>query len=132
MSFTRDFTAQPADIDELGHVNNAVWVRWVQEIALAHWYAIAPAEHQATYFWVIIRHEIDYRGNLTVGETATAETWVGEPGRVRFDRFVRFVKDGRTLVEAKTTWAPIEKASGKLVRITLELAAPFLNSSLRA
>lgn len=125
-AFTRDFTARAEHIDELGHVNNAVWVQWVQEIALAHWYAIAPAEHQARYVWVILRHEIDYRGNLTEGETTTAETWVGEPGRVRFDRFVRFTKDGRTLVEARTTWAPIEKASGRPVRITPELAAPFL------
>ncbi|MES2755473.1 MAG: thioesterase family protein [Pseudomonadota bacterium] len=127
MAFTRTFTAQPADIDELGHVNNAVWVQWIQEIALAHWYAIAPAEHQTRYVWVILRHEIDYRGNLGEGESATGETWVGVPGRVRFDRFVRFARDGKTLVEAKTTWAPIERATGKLVRITPELAAPFLN-----
>lgn len=126
MTFTRSFTAQAEDIDELGHVNNAVWVRWVQEIALAHWYAIAPAAHQAKYVWVILRHEIDYRGNLLEGERVTAETWVGIPKGARFDRFVRFVKDGRTLVEAKTTWAPIEQASGRLVRITPELAAPFL------
>lgn len=126
MTFTRDFSARPEDIDELGHVNNAVWVRWVQDIALAHWYALAPAAHQETYFWVIIRHEIDYRGNLNVGESVTAETWVGTPRGARFDRFVRFVKDGRILVEAKTTWAPIEKATGKLVRITPELAAPFV------
>ena len=126
MSFTRTFTAAPEHIDELGHVNNAVWVQWVQEIALAHWYAIAPPAHQDRYVWVILRHEIDYRGNLTAGETIAAETWVGEPGRVRFDRFVRFTRGGKTLVEAKTTWAPLEKATGRLVRITPELSAPFL------
>lgn len=124
-NFTHIFTAQPEDIDELGHVNNAVWVKWVQEVALGHWYAIAPAEHQARYFWVILRHEIDYRGNLNVGESVVAETWVGEPKGARFDRFVRFTRDGKMLVEAKTTWAPIEKATGRLVRITPELAAPF-------
>lgn len=127
MSFTREFTARPEDIDELGHVNNAVWVRWVQEMSLAHWYAIAPAEHQEKYVWVILRHEIDYRGNLNVGESVTGETWVGTPKGARFDRFVRFVRGGKALVEAKTTWAPIEKATGRLMRITPELAAPFLN-----
>lgn len=131
MTFTREFTARPEHIDELGHVNNAVWVQWVQEIALAHWYAIAPAEHQEKYFWVIIRHEVDYRGNLNEGESCTAQTWVGEPKGARFDRFVRFTKSGKTLVEAKTTWAPIEKASGRLMRITPELAAPFLDSKAR-
>lgn len=126
MSFTRTFTAQLADIDELGHVNNAVWVRWIQDMALAHWYALAPAEHQEKYIWVVIRHEIDYRGNLLEGESAEAETWVGTPKGARFDRFVRFTKDGKLLVDAKSTWAPIEKATGKLMRITPELAAPFV------
>ena len=46
--FHRDFTASEADIDELGHVNNAVWVRWVQDLATAHWAAVAPpAQHAA-------------------------------------------------------------------------------------
>ena len=126
MSFTRTFTARPEDIDELGHVNNAVWVRWIQDMALAHWYALAPVEHQEKYIWVVIRHEIDYRGNLLEGESAEAETWVGTPKGARFDRFVRFTKDGKLLVDAKSTWAPIEKATGKLMRITPELAAPFV------
>ena len=62
--FTQSITAGPADIDELGHVNNAVWVRWIQDIAVAHWAAVAPPEHQAAYVWVVTRHEIDYRGNI--------------------------------------------------------------------
>ena len=123
--FARDFTATAADIDELGHVNNAVWVRWIQEIAVAHWEAVAPAEHRAAYVWVIVRHEIDYRASLLAGETATAETWVGEPKGARYDRFVRFARGGRTLVEAKTTWALLDRASGRLLRVTAEIAAPF-------
>ena len=51
----------PADsIDELGHVNNAVWVQWIQEVALAHWYSVADPRHQDDYIWVVVRHEIDY------------------------------------------------------------------------
>ena len=48
MAFTLEIVAQPADIDELGHVNNAVWVRWIQEVAVAHWQAAAdPADVEA-------------------------------------------------------------------------------------
>lgn len=127
MTFTLAFTAQPEDIDELGHVNNAVWVRWAQDVAGAHWRAIAPAAHQAAYVWVITRHEIDYRGNLLEGESVTAETWVGGPKGARFDRFVRFTgADGRVLVEAVTTWALIDRASRRPIRVTPEIAAPFL------
>jgi acyl-CoA thioester hydrolase len=57
--FEKRITATEADIDELGHVNNAVWVRWIQDVATEHWAAAAAAEHQAAYFWVVIRHEID-------------------------------------------------------------------------
>lgn len=128
MSFAMNFTATPADIDELGHVNNAVWVRWIQDVATAHWAAVAPAEHQAAYVWVVTRHEIDYRGNVAAGETVTAETWVPEaPRGARFDRYVRFAgDDGRVKVEAVTTWALLDRASGRLLRVRPEIAAPFL------
>lgn len=128
--FTRTITAGAADIDELGHVNNAVWVRWIQEIAVAHWQAAAPAEQQAAYIWVVTRHEIDYRGNLHAGESVTAETWVPDPPKgARFDRHMRFVgADGKVLVEAVTTWALLDRASGRLLRVRDDIAAPFLES----
>ena len=89
--FTRAFTAQPGDIDELGHVNNAVWVRWIQDVAVAHWDAVAAPEHRDAFIWVILRHEIDYRGNMVEGATATAETWVADEAKgARFGRHVRF------------------------------------------
>lgn len=126
--FARAFTAQPADIDELGHVNNAVWVRWIQEIATAHWEAVASVEHREAHAWVVTRHEIDYRGNVSTGEAVTGETWIDAPPRgARFDRHVRFVdRAGRTVVEALTTWALLDRASGRLLRVRAEIAAPFL------
>ena len=126
--FTRSFTAAPADIDELGHVNNAVWVRWIQDIAVAHWDAVAPAAHRDAYIWVVTRHEIDYRGNVRVGETVTGETWVPDPPKgARFDRHVRFVDDaGKVVVEAVTTWALLDRATGRLLRVRDDIAAPFL------
>jgi acyl-CoA thioester hydrolase len=129
MRFARDFVAGAEDIDELGHVNNAVWVRWIQEIAIAHWQALAPPEHQRDYVWVVTRHEIDYRGNIKLGERVTGETWVPEaPRGARFDRHVRFVDPrDRVVVEAVSTWALIDRASGRLLRVTAEIAAPFLD-----
>jgi len=126
--FTLTITATPADIDELGHVNNAVWVKWIQDIAVAHWEALAPAEHRAAYIWVVTRHEIDYRGNVAMGETVTGETWVAEPPKgARFDRHVRFTgADGEVKVEAVTTWALLDRATGRLTRVREDVAAPFL------
>ena len=127
--FSKTITAQPDDIDELGHVNNAVWVRWIQDVAVAHWAAVAPPEHRDAYVWVVTRHEIDCRGNVRAGETVTGETWVPDPPKgARFDRHMRFTgADGRVKVEAVSTWAMIDRASGRLVRVRPEIAAPFID-----
>ena len=126
-AFTRDFTAGPGDIDELGHVNNAVWVRWIQHIAVGHWHAIAPDEHRDRYIWVVTRHEIDYRGNIKAGEIAHGRTRVhGEPKGARFGREVQFVDDaGKVLVSALTRWAMLDRNTMRPQRITPEIAAPF-------
>lgn len=125
--FATSFTARKADIDELGHVNNAVWVRWVQQVAVAHWRAVATAEQQAALVWVVTRHEIDYRGNIQVGERVTAETWVAEaPRGARFDRHVRFVgADGQVKVEALTRWALVDRSGGRPQRVTPDIVGAF-------
>ena len=126
--FTQIFTAQPEDIDTLGHVNNAVWVRWIQEMATSHWQAVADPAHIAAYYWVVTRHEIDYRGNIAAGESVTARTWIErEPKGAQFDRRVDFVDaKGKVIVRANTTWAMIDKASGRLAGVRPEVSAPFM------
>lgn len=127
MSFTLAITPSAADIDELGHVNNAAWVRWMQDVATAHWNAVARAEDIAAYVWVVVRHEIDYLGNVGPGEAVKARTWISDPPKgARFDRNIEFANAaGKPVVRAKTTWALIDKASGRLARVRDELAAPF-------
>ena len=129
MAFTLSITAQPSDIDELGHVNNAVWVRWIQDLATAHWQAVAPQQAIDRYIWVVTRHEIDYRGNISAGDIVTGRTWISEPPKgARFWRNVSFTgSDGKIKVAAKTNWAIIERASERPVRVPADLAALFLN-----
>ena len=126
--YTQTFTALPSHIDELGHVNNAVWVDWIQQLATAHWAAVASPEHQAAYIWVVTRHEIDYRGNVALGDSVTGRTWIEKPPRgATFDRRVEFVNGaGKVIVSANTTWAMLDRASGRLIRVPAEVAAPFL------
>ena len=122
------FEAGAADIDMLGHVNNTVFVRWIQEIAIAHWSKVASATHQVAYIWVVTRHEIDYLRSVGLGEIVTGRTWVGDaPHGARFDRHVEFTNgDGKACVRAKTSWAIIDRASGRPIRVPAEVAAPFL------
>jgi acyl-CoA thioester hydrolase len=126
--FEMTFTAAPEHIDELGHVNNAVWVQWIQQVAVAHWDSVADAAHKDAYYWVVIRHEIDYLRAALEGDRIAARTWVGEaPKGARFDRLMEFTgPDGKVCVRAKTQWAIIDKASGRPIRVPLEVIAPFL------
>jgi acyl-CoA thioester hydrolase len=126
--FELTLTAGHEHIDELGHVNNAVWVQWIQQVAVAHWESLADAAHKHAYFWVVVRHEIDYLRAAHAGDRLIARTWVGEaPKGARFDRFVEFTgPDGKTSVRARTQWAIIDKASGRPIRVPPEVVAPFL------
>jgi acyl-CoA thioester hydrolase len=129
--FEKPVTAGAADIDELGHVNNAVWVRWIQDMATDHWRAAADPAHVDAYVWVVVRHEIDYLRAVLPGETVTGRTWVGEaPRGARFDRHVEFTgADGKPRVRARTTWAILDKATGRPLRVPEEVAAPFLRDT---
>jgi acyl-CoA thioester hydrolase len=126
--FELDFVARPEHIDELGHVNNAVWVQWIQQVAVAHWDAVAPKEHRDAYYWVVIRHEIDYLRAAFEGDRITARTWVGEaPKGAKFDRHVEFTgNDGRVCVRSRTDWASIDKAAARPIRVPPEVVAPFM------
>ncbi len=121
------FTAAPEHIDVMGHVNNAVWVQWMEVLATAHWESAARPEHQAKYAWVVTRHEIDYRGNIAEGESVTAETFIPEgPTGARFDRCVEFRNGaGKVIVSARSTWAMIDRVTGRLTRVSPDVAAPF-------
>jgi acyl-CoA thioester hydrolase len=129
--FEITFTAAPEHIDELGHVNNAVWVQWMEQVAVAHWRSVADAEHQDAYFWVVVRHEIDYLRAVLEGERITARTWVGDNLKgAKFDRHIEFVgADGKPRVRSRTDWAIIDKASGRPIRIPPEVVAPFTAAS---
>jgi acyl-CoA thioester hydrolase len=128
--FEMRFIARPEHIDELGHVNNAVWVKWIQDIAVAHWRSLADPVHDAAYFWVVVRHEIDYLRAAHDGDAIVGRTWVGEASLgARFDRFVEFTgPDGKVCIRGKTQWAIIDKAAGRPIRVPAEVIAPFLTS----
>ncbi|MEO0462790.1 MAG: acyl-CoA thioesterase [Pseudomonadota bacterium] len=125
--FTKTFIAGPRHIDELGHVNNAVWVQWIQDLATAHWNAAARAEDRAAFLWVVVRHEIDYRGNIAAGQSAIGETCIPDAPRgatsVREAHFTD--PQGKPLVKARTTWAMLDKDTQRLVRVRSEVLKPF-------
>ncbi len=128
--FEMTFIARPEHIDELGHVNNAVWVQWMEEVATTHWRSVADPDHEKRYFWVVVRHEIDYLRAVLEDERITARTWAGErPQGAKFDRHIEFVgEDRKVRVRSRTDWAIIDRASGRPIRVPPEVVAPFIQA----
>ena len=116
-----------ADIDALGHVNNVVYLRWVQDVAAAHWRYLAPEDEQAGLVWVVTRHEIDYRSAAVLGDEVAVRTWVGEAEGLRFDRHTEMVRksDGKLLARARTVWCPIDAATGRPRRVSATVRQLF-------
>jgi len=118
---------EPADLDQLGHVNNVTYVRWVQEAAVAHWRAVAPVADQSKLFWIVLRHESDYLQPALPGDSIVARTWVGSASRVRFERFTELLRasDRTLLAKARTMWCPIDAQKRRPVAVSRELRASF-------
>ncbi len=118
---------RPEDIDELGHVNNVVYLSWVQDVAIAHWAFLTTPAHRDRVVWVALRHEIDYKAAAMLDDNIVAKTWTGRASGVRFARHTEIIRvtDGKRLATATTLWCPIDRASGRPTRLPTEIAAFF-------
>jgi acyl-CoA thioester hydrolase len=127
--FTLRFPVAAGDIDELGHVNNIVYLRWAQEIAIAHWRARASPEMVAAFVWVVLRHEVDYRAPLELGDEVEARTWVDDaPRGATWARFVAIHKSGaeKPAAQVKSNWALLDTQTRRVKRVPAEIVARFL------
>ena len=117
----------PEDIDEQNHVNNTVYLRWVQQVATAHWRAVATADAQENIGWVVLRHEIDYKTPACVGDEIVLRTWVGKSTRLTFERFteIRRSGDDQLLSNARTLWCPINTQTSRPTRVPAEVREQF-------
>ncbi len=125
--FELTIAIEPSDIDQLGHVNNVTYLRWVQDVAVAHWQAVAPAADQASLRWVVVRHEIDYKQAAYLNDAIVAKTWVGNASRIRFERHTELLRanDRTVLARARTVWCPLDSRTGKPVSVSSQVRAAF-------
>ena len=125
--FELELVVDDADIDELGHVNNVTYLRWVQDVAVAHWLAAASPEDQEKLRWIVLRHEIDYRQAAHAGDTLIVRTWVGDSTRLRFERHTEILRAPARVLLAKavTVWCPIDAVTGRPAAVSPEVRAGF-------
>ena len=125
--FQMEIEVQPADIDGLGHVNNVVYLRWMQEAATAHWETRAPESLRVQVSWVVTRHEIDYKAPAFLGDRVVARTWVGEPTGATWERFIeiRRADNDKLLARGRSVYAALDPRTGKPKRVDPSLQAPL-------
>lgn len=125
MKFSHSFRVPASDIDHFGHVNNVSYVRWVQEVAEAHWNREATTEMRTRYGWMIVRHELDYKKQAFENDEITATTWVGEWTHVTCERFVEIKRGDDLLVKSKTVWCIVDMAKKWPCKIPKDLKELF-------
>lgn len=123
----RTITPRAEDFDELGHVNNVVYLRWVQEMAVTHWHLISPVDRVAGEVWVALKHTIEYRDPIEPGETAEIRTWLGPYKGPRFERNVDIRKPSakRFSARATTEWCRLSSVTRRPLRIDDETLDVF-------
>lgn len=120
-------TVTPADIDDLDHVNNVVYLGWVQDAAAAHWKAVASEDLRSQCRWVVLRHEIDYLASGMLDDELEVFTWVDAPHGPRQLRHVSIqrVSDHKVMAYAQSTWALLDPTTGRPKRISEEIVNTF-------
>ena len=126
--FAIPITPVAGDIDELGHVSNLVYLRWVQDVALAHSNALGwdlPRYYAYGAAFMVRRHEIDYIAQVTLGDELRAETWVETWRMASCIRKTELVRGTTVVARAATTWALIALGSGRPQRIPPDIVELF-------
>lgn len=109
------------EIDEYNHVNNVVYVQWMQNISDAHWKELSKNVENIDYVWFVIRHEVDYKNQAVLGDEVTLRTWVGKTEGIRSIRHFEMYKGETLLVKSQTTFCLLDAKTKKPKRITKEV-----------
>ncbi|CAM1362943.1 acyl-CoA thioesterase [Tenacibaculum xiamenense] len=112
---------QKSEIDEYNHVNNVVYVQWIQNIANEHWQELTKGVESIDYVWFIVRHEIDYKAQAVLNDTITIKTWVGKTEGVKSVRHVEISRGSQVIVKSQTTFCLVDNKTGRPKRITEEI-----------
>jgi len=124
--FRHAIAIKPCDIDHMGHVNNSVYLKWVQDAVVDYWQSVAPADAVASHLWVALKHEISYRKPTFLQDNVVAEV-IAEKVEGARAYFTTVVKRGQdVLSEVKSCWCCLDSASLRPVRLAREVIARFV------
>jgi len=124
--FRHPIAIDPADIDQMGHVNNATYLKWVQEAVVDYWRSVAPPDAVARHLWVALKHEITYLRPTFLQDVVVAEVIAEkvEGARAMFTTVVR--RGEEVLSEIKSSWCCLDAVTHRPARLAREVVARFL------
>jgi len=125
--FEHNIRVSQNDLDELNHVNNVIYVQWINDISKAHWHKRATPEMLKTYIWVVIRHQIDYKNAALLNDKLRLKTYVTLSKGAISKRVVEIYNEftNKLLVKSETNFCLLSKVSLKPLRIPPEIIALF-------
>lgn len=121
MIFIQNRVVEALEIDRLNHVNNVVYLQWINEVASNHWFSVVPENEKNTYYWVVLRHVIDYKQSALLDDNIILKTWVEEFSGVKSIRIVEIYRGNTLLVKAKTVWCLYKSATKKITRVNTKI-----------
>jgi acyl-CoA thioester hydrolase len=129
ITFRHPVAIQPADIDHMGHVNNAVYLTWVQDAVIDYWRTVAPPDAVARHLWVALKHEITYLKPTFLQDSVVAEVIAEkvEGARAFFRTVLRRGED--VLSEIQSCWCCLDAASLRPARLARDVIGRFISPS---
>lgn len=117
---------EPADIDHMGHVNNSVYLKWVQEAVVRYWEKVAPSEAVARHLWVALKHEIEFRRPTFLDDVVVADV-IAEQVQGAKALFTTVIRRGEdVLAEVKSTWCCLDAQSLRPARLAKDVVSRFV------
>ena len=123
--YINNITVKESEIDSLNHVNNVVYLQWVNDVSALHWKMLSNDEINSKYIWVAVRHEIDYIKPAFLNENITIKTWIATLKGVKSIRNVEIYRKDQLLAKSKTTWVLLDAKTQKITRIPKEIEMLF-------
>ena len=114
-------------LDDINHVNNVVYVQWMQDIAVEHWNSVATDTLKQELLWMIKRHEVDYFNQAFLGDELMMETWTGDFTNVTWKRHYQIIRpaDNKKIISASSVWIPFERKTQRPRRVDDALIMMF-------
>ena len=115
------------DLDDLNHVNNVVYIQWIQKIAKEHWEKLASNKILDNYYWVLLEHQIKYLYPALLDDKIRIKTYIDSTEEIKSSRIVEIYNNdtNRLLVNSRTIWCLINSKTNKPVRIPDEIRQVF-------